>query len=215
MPPARGEGMTGSPIRLPCAGKPALKTTTTHRPNKPESSTSLVDLPALNSIRRTASRPARTRKLAERTKTTQPLVLTGPSPSGMTCVNPGRADRILTCDHLTPSVIFGIRAHPCVSRLRSSSGIAGGLRTSTNTHETGLVAIQVAIHCCPLKHRMEQRNTLPGNAVRAATRPLLLNHVSHIAPTAGVSWLPGAAEVRSQRPPMRRILSGRRHWNEV
>ena len=47
--------MTGSPIRLPCAGKPALKTATTHRPNKPESSTSLVDLPALNSIRQTAS----------------------------------------------------------------------------------------------------------------------------------------------------------------
>src|ERR1700681_4994672 len=89
MPPARGEGMTGSPIRLPCAGKPSLKTTTTHRPNKPESSTSLVDLPALNSIRRTASRPARTRKLAERTKTTQPLVLTGPSPSGMTWGVPG------------------------------------------------------------------------------------------------------------------------------
>jgi hypothetical protein len=47
--------MTGSPIRLSCAGEPALKTTMLRHPNKPESSTSLVDLPALNSMRRTAS----------------------------------------------------------------------------------------------------------------------------------------------------------------
>jgi len=47
--------MTGSPISLPRAGNPALKTTTTH-PNKPESShkTFSISLP-LNSIRRTAS----------------------------------------------------------------------------------------------------------------------------------------------------------------
>ncbi len=48
--------MTGSPFSPALRReKPALKTTTTHYPNKPESSTSLFDLPALNSMRRTAS----------------------------------------------------------------------------------------------------------------------------------------------------------------
>jgi hypothetical protein len=55
MPPARGEGMTGSPIRLPRTGKPALKTPTTTLLPQAESRTSLFDLPALNSMRRTAS----------------------------------------------------------------------------------------------------------------------------------------------------------------
>ena len=109
--------MTGSPIRLPCAGKPALKTTTTHRPNKPESSTSLVDLPALNSIRQTASpsrpcgrdavglrpsldpdayfdAPSQDKEARRTNQNNTAVALTGPSPSGMTCVNPGRADRI-------------------------------------------------------------------------------------------------------------------------
>jgi hypothetical protein len=100
--------MTGSPIRLPCAGKPALKTTTPHRPNKPESSTSLVDLPALNSMRPTApasrphgrcavglhpsldpaayfSAPKPGRGRPHNSENNQETVLTGPAPSGMTC----------------------------------------------------------------------------------------------------------------------------------
>jgi hypothetical protein len=47
--------MTGSPIRLPCAGKPALKTTIAPTRTNPKAATSLLDLPALNSMRRTAS----------------------------------------------------------------------------------------------------------------------------------------------------------------
>ena len=47
--------MTGSPISLPRAGNPALKTTTTTLLPQTESRTSLFDLPALNSMRRTAS----------------------------------------------------------------------------------------------------------------------------------------------------------------
>jgi hypothetical protein len=43
------------PHRLPRTGKPALKTSTTNIVTQAESSTSNFDLPALNSMRRTAS----------------------------------------------------------------------------------------------------------------------------------------------------------------
>ena len=43
------------PHRLPRTGKPALKTSTTNLVTQAESSTSNFDLPALNSMRRTAS----------------------------------------------------------------------------------------------------------------------------------------------------------------
>ena len=113
MPPTRGEGMTGSPIRLPRAGKPGPEddnapppeqTRKQHKPSRspcpeqhapngvavkaPAAATRSGSAQALTPTP-TSTRPARTRKLVERTKTTPPLVLTGPSPSGMTCGDAG------------------------------------------------------------------------------------------------------------------------------
>src|ERR1700687_1985217 len=109
MPPARAEEMTCSPIRPPRAREtgpeddndpPPEQTPKQHKPLS-------ISLPSTASAKRrrrqgptaatrsgsaraltptpTSTRPARTRKRAEQTKTTQPSVLTGPSPSGMTC----------------------------------------------------------------------------------------------------------------------------------
>jgi copper oxidase (laccase) domain-containing protein len=54
--------MTGSPDRLPRTGTPALKTPTTAFVPKPKAGQPNFDLPALNSMRRTAlpSRPCHT-----------------------------------------------------------------------------------------------------------------------------------------------------------
>src|SRR6516165_5081202 len=100
------------PHRLPATGKPALKTPTTTLLTQAESRTSLFDLPALNSMRRRApsSRPYGRNAVGLRpsldpdayfdapnqdkearitSKPTQRPVLTGPTPSGMTCAYKG------------------------------------------------------------------------------------------------------------------------------
>ena len=105
----RGEGMTEQPLTP--APHRETGTEDAHRPTllrQAESSTSLFDLPALNSMRRTASasRPSGRYAVglrpsldpdayfgapsqdqeARRTSQKQPaVVLTGPAPSGMTC----------------------------------------------------------------------------------------------------------------------------------
>jgi hypothetical protein len=53
--PRRLDIFIESLCRLPYAGKPALKTSTTHHPTNPKAAQALFDLPALNSMRRTAS----------------------------------------------------------------------------------------------------------------------------------------------------------------
>src|ERR1700694_714983 len=113
MPPARGEEMTGSPIRLPRAREtgpeddndpPPEQTPKQHKPlsislpstapakrrrrQGPTAATRSGSARALTPTP-TSTRPARPRKAAEQTPTTQPLVLTGPSPSGMTWGVPG------------------------------------------------------------------------------------------------------------------------------
>ena len=101
------------PHRLPRTGKPALKTPTTTLLPQPESRTSNFDLPALNSMRRTAppsrpygryavglrpsldsdayfDAPSQDQEAPKQAKTTAAVVLTGPAPSGMTCRSPTR-----------------------------------------------------------------------------------------------------------------------------
>src|SRR6516165_7861762 len=98
------------PHRLPATGKPALKTPTTTLLTQAESSTSLFDLPALNSMRRRApssrpygryavglrpsldpdayfDAPNQDQEAPNQAKTNAAVVLTGPTPSGMTCEN--------------------------------------------------------------------------------------------------------------------------------
>ena len=119
MPPHAWRRNDRQPLfACPAPGKPALKTTTIHHPNKPESqhkpfSISLPRTACAERRRRqgpaaatrsgsaqaltptpTSTRPAGTRNLAKQAKTTQPLALTGPTPSGMTC---GDARGLTTC----------------------------------------------------------------------------------------------------------------------
>ena len=101
--------MTGSPSPAPHR-ETGTEDANDHIVTQAESSTSNFDLPALNSMRRTAppsrpygryavglrpsldpdayfDAPTRTRKLENKAKANAAAVLTGPAPSGMTCGN--------------------------------------------------------------------------------------------------------------------------------
>jgi hypothetical protein len=67
-------------------------------------------------------------------------------------VNKTGQDLCLTCDHLTPSVIFGVRGHPPISRPSSSEPVSVCRRIPPDRGKLRAVAVHVAIHSdlCPL-----------------------------------------------------------------